>query len=96
VALAAGFVVGVKWTLEMGMSEWCLDAWHDSCRGAPDEGLACVSVGSHETSRLRGGPWFNCPRFCRSAYRNHYLSDDAVNGIGFRVVCLPKGPSFHS
>ena len=79
----------------MVVSEWCLDAWHDSYRGAPDDGLACVSEGSHETSRLRGGPWFNCPRFCRSAYRNHYLSDDAVNGIGFRVVCLPQGPSLH-
>ena len=94
-ALAAGFVVGVTWILKMGMSEWCLDAWHDSCRGAPDDGLACVSEGSHETSRLRDGSWFNCPRFCRSAYRGRFAPVDAYVGVGFRVVCLPQGPSLH-
>jgi len=79
----------------MGMSEWCLDAWHDSCRGAPDDGLACVSEGSHETSRLRGGSWTDHPGNCRSAFRNRIAPDHAVNGIGFRVVCLPQGSSLH-
>jgi formylglycine-generating enzyme required for sulfatase activity len=77
------------------MSEWCLDTWHESYRGAPDDGRACVSEGSHETSRLRGGSWFNCPRFCRSAYRFENPPYIARSLIGFRVVCLPQGLSLH-
>jgi hypothetical protein len=41
---------------------------------------------------LRGGSWFNYPRHCRSAYRNHGNRDRpglASNDIGLRVA-LPK------
>jgi hypothetical protein len=89
------FCWGVTWTLERGTSEWCLDAWHESYRGAPDDGRAWVSEGSHETSRLRGGSWFNLPGNGRSAYRYRLQPDDAYDNIGFRVVCLPQGPSPH-
>ena len=76
--------------------EWCLNAWHDFYRRAPDDGRARVSEDSQEARRLlRGGSWNNFPRYCRSAYRNHYQSVNANNFVGFRVVCLPQGPSLN-
>ena len=42
-----------------------------------------------ERSRiLRGGSWFNPPRDCRSAYRNHGEPDDGYNLNGVRVACV--------
>jgi formylglycine-generating enzyme required for sulfatase activity len=38
---------------------------------------------------LRGGSWNSYPRFCRSAHRLRLQPDYALDGIGFRVVCLP-------
>jgi len=91
--------------------EWCLDHWHDSYRGAPSDGSAWLNLAdksfkaatkrgaeksSDEDDRLlRGGSWDYYPRFCRSAYRNHYRPDDADYYVGFRVVCLPQGPSLN-
>jgi len=76
--------------------EWCLDAWHDSYRGAPDDGRARVSEDSQEASRLlRGGSWLSLPGYCRSAFRDLSRPDDAGNDVGFRVVCLPQGPSLN-
>jgi formylglycine-generating enzyme required for sulfatase activity len=65
--------------------EWCEDKFHDSYDGAPGDGSAWVEG---QTSRriLRGGSWYNNPRYCRSAFR----SDNAVFRtyyIGFRVCC---------
>jgi hypothetical protein len=48
---------------------------------------------------LRGGSWYNNPRNCPSAYRNHNQPDNAnnpdnaTNHVGFRVVRLPQHPS---
>jgi formylglycine-generating enzyme required for sulfatase activity len=82
--------------------ELCLDEWHESYEGAPTDGRAWVdaaegekSEGLVKTKLLRGGSWFINPRYCRSAYRGHYLPDDALNDVGFRVVCLPQGPSLN-
>ena len=44
---------------------------------------------------LRGGSWYGNPRYCRSAARFHARPDDALNLVGFRVVCLPQGPSLN-
>ncbi len=80
--------------LHGNVQEWCLDVWHDSYRGAPDDGRAWVSEGSQQSQRLlRGGSWYDVPRYCRSAYRLHGRPDDASYDVGFRVVCLPQGPS---
>ncbi|MFM9103011.1 MAG: SUMF1/EgtB/PvdO family nonheme iron enzyme, partial [Cyanobium sp.] len=46
-----------------------------------------------ERRLLRGGSWDFLPRYCRSALRNHVQPDDAGDDGGFRVVCLPQGPS---
>jgi formylglycine-generating enzyme required for sulfatase activity len=74
--------------------EWCLDRWHDSYEGAPVDGSTWVSEG-RQSRLLRGGSWDHAPRYCRSAYRNHIQPDDAYNFVGFRVVCLPQGPSLN-
>ena len=45
---------------------------------------------------LRGGSWDLIPGLCRSAHRYHARPDDASSGlVGFRVVCLPQGPSLN-
>jgi formylglycine-generating enzyme required for sulfatase activity len=82
--------------LHGNVREWCLDAWHDSYRGVPDDGRARVSEDSQEAFRLlRGGSWNYIPGDCRSAYRNHYQPVSAFGNVGFRVVCLPQGPSLN-
>jgi formylglycine-generating enzyme required for sulfatase activity len=91
--------------------EWCLDEWHESYEGAPEDGRTWRSTRRKEgegdespsakdkessgSSRrlLRGGSWFRDPGFCRSAYRFHDRPGLASNAVGFRVVCLPQGPS---
>jgi formylglycine-generating enzyme required for sulfatase activity len=82
--------------------EWCLDDWHGSYEGAPVDGSAWVDGAEgkspkvkEEIKLLRGGSWNGNPRNCRSACRNHNQPDYASNFIGFRVVCLPQGPSLN-
>jgi len=45
---------------------------------------------------LRGGSWFDGPGGCRSACRNRGQPGYADDDVGFRVVCLPQGPSLNS
>jgi formylglycine-generating enzyme required for sulfatase activity len=75
--------------------EWCLDDWHDSYEGAPDDGSAWLIETAETASSkvLRGGSWIYSPRWCRSAYRNHVVVDANHRSIGFRVVCAPPGLS---
>jgi formylglycine-generating enzyme required for sulfatase activity len=82
--------------------EWCLDHWHGTYEGAPvdgsawldDEGLNAAKDSKKERL-LRGGSWVSIPRNCRSAYRNLNRPVDALDNVGFRVVCLPQGPSLN-
>jgi len=92
--------------------EWCLDHWHDSYRGAPSDGSDWLNLAdksfkaatkrgaensSDEDDRLlRGGSWGFDPRYCRSAFRDRLRPGNANNNVGFRVVCLPQGPSLNS
>ncbi|MCP9772453.1 SUMF1/EgtB/PvdO family nonheme iron enzyme [Synechococcus sp. Tobar12-5m-g] len=78
--------------------EWCEDHWHNYYHGAPDDGSAWLDPSAREGSRrlLRGGSWSALPRKCRSAYRNHLGPGDASLNVGFRVVCLPQGPSLNN
>ena len=91
--------------------EWCLDHWHDSYEGAPADGSAWLNTteptkktttekgndsDTEEESRLlRGGSWVSIPRYCRSAFRDHDRPVYASFDVGFRVVCLPQGPSIN-
>jgi formylglycine-generating enzyme required for sulfatase activity len=92
--------------------EWCLDPWHVSYKGAPADGTAWLNTAESNNKQtiekgnksdseqqqklLRGGSWYYGPRGCRSAYRDHDQPDDANFSVGFRVVCLPQGPSLNS
>jgi len=70
--------------------EWCLDSWHESYVGAPNDGGAWEpETGSYRL--VRGGGWNPNPGICRSAYRLYdepgiHHSDD-----GFRVVAVLEG-----
>ena len=91
--------------------EWCLDHWHDSYRGAPSDGSAWLNLAdksfkaatkrgaeksSDEDDRLlRGGSWDFFPGYCRSAFRYHGRPVNANFSVGFRVACLPQGPSLN-
>jgi formylglycine-generating enzyme required for sulfatase activity/RES domain-containing protein len=78
--------------------EWCTDLWHPNYRDAPDDGRPWMDPIPDPLMRrlLRGGSWLNNPRNCRSAYRAHFQPVNANFYVGFRVVCLPQGPSLNS
>jgi formylglycine-generating enzyme required for sulfatase activity len=85
------------------VDEWCLDEWHENYDGAPADGRAWVDSKQGEKSKetekdrlLRGGSWVTDPGGCRSADRNLGRPDYAYDCVGFRVVCLPQGPSLNS
>ena len=40
---------------------------------------------------IRGGSWFNNPRYCRSASRYIHLFGGLGDYVGFRVCCLSEG-----
>jgi formylglycine-generating enzyme required for sulfatase activity len=82
--------------------EWCLDDRHGSYEGAPVDGLAWLDGaeekskgGGEERKLLRGGSWLVVPGGSRSAYRDHGRPGFAFDSVGFRVVCLPQGPSLN-
>ena len=82
--------------------EWCLDEWHESYEGAPTDGRAWVDAAEGEKSKelvktklLRGGSWSSLPGYCRSACRDRGGPGGAGSNVGFRVVCLPQGPSLN-
>jgi formylglycine-generating enzyme required for sulfatase activity len=77
--------------------EWCEDHWHDSYNFAPgdDQPWLIPAAADDEGRLLRGGSWYDLPRLCRSASRNHRWPVLALYFVGFRVVCLPQGPSLN-
>ena len=91
--------------------EWCLDHWHRGYEGAPADGSAWLKtteqqnqsttkpvknvIDDSEPRLLRGGSWDDFPGDCRSAFRNLFRPDYAYGSVGFRVVCLPQGPSLN-
>jgi formylglycine-generating enzyme required for sulfatase activity len=82
--------------------EWCLDHWHGTYEGAPVDGSAWLdeegptaAEDSEKRRLLRGGSWNFNPRSCRSAHRDRFQPGNASNDVGFRVVCLPQGPSLN-
>ena len=69
--------------------EWCEDHYHDSYKGAPEDGTVWIDEKPKEELRiLRGGSWIVDPWYCRSARR--YFGDPSNRGygLGFRVVCV--------
>jgi formylglycine-generating enzyme required for sulfatase activity len=77
--------------------EWCADHWHPNYEGAPADGRPWLDANekASESRLLRGGSWNDFPWDCRSAHRDHFQPDGALSLVGFRVVCLPQGPSLN-
>lgn len=66
--------------------EWCLDCWHKNYDGAPIDGSPWITTKENDPRVLRGGSWYNKPRYCRAANRSRYTPNNRVNDIGFRVA----------
>ncbi|MBC6477915.1 MAG: SUMF1/EgtB/PvdO family nonheme iron enzyme [Hormoscilla sp. GM7CHS1pb] len=68
--------------------EWCADPRHEDYQGAPSDGRVWESGGDDSRRMLRGGDWFDNPRFCRSADRLSYGPGIRNDFFGLRVVCV--------
>jgi formylglycine-generating enzyme required for sulfatase activity len=68
--------------------EWCQDEYHDSYKGAPEDGSAWGNGGNGKYAVLRGGSWLFTPWICRSACRNVSYPRVSYDYIGFRVVSV--------
>jgi formylglycine-generating enzyme required for sulfatase activity len=66
--------------------EWCADHWHESYKGAPNDGSAWLSENENNYRMLRGGSWNGNPNYCRSASRDWVIPDVRNYVIGLRVV----------
>ena len=66
--------------------EWVQDCWHDSYRGAPSDGSAWTTGGDCGLRVLRGGSWYDEPKFLASAYRIRNFAGVRSNLVGFRVA----------
>jgi formylglycine-generating enzyme required for sulfatase activity len=74
--------------------EWCEDIWHPSPLDGPRDGSAQLApaVGLNEKRLLRGGSWFNFPRYCRAAFRLGLRPGYSNGTVGFRPGCFaPPG-----
>ncbi len=69
--------------------EWCLDDWYDNYQEASNDGSARINY--KNTKVVRGGSWFDDPRFCRSRVRARRSRVNAVSYVGFRVALLFVG-----
>ncbi|MBX3517233.1 MAG: SUMF1/EgtB/PvdO family nonheme iron enzyme [Rhodospirillales bacterium] len=75
--------------LHGNVHEWVEDIWHDSYQRAPVDGSAWTDGEGREPSRyrvIRGGSWYNSPRYLRSAV--HFGLGPDIRGAnrGFRVA----------
>jgi len=62
--------------------EWCADWYHDYPDG-PATDPTGLPQGNYRV--VRGGSWFNDPKYCRAAFRVGNIPSDSDNYIGFRV-----------
>ena len=68
--------------------EWCLD-WYDADFYSKSPERDPENTTKSVLRALQGGSWYNNPRHCRSAYRGWGDPSDRLDGLGFRVVCVP-------
>ena len=76
--------------------EWCLDHWHSSYDGLPQDGGAWLDDDAKRgaTRILRGGSWTDHPLQCRSADRAVALPSYSGCYLGFRLVCVLQSSAF--
>ena len=67
--------------------EWCQDHWHSNYEAAPTDGSAWLTDDDEAYRVLRGGAWYNLPRYCRSAIRDLRTRENHSIRSGFRVSC---------
>ena len=67
--------------------EWCQDLWHDSYRGAPNDGRAWIEGGVEDNRCvIRGGTWVPDMNRCQSAFYRRSFRVDEYGIIGFRII----------
>ena len=71
--------------------EWCEDFYHDTYKGAPNDGSAWVTGGKYRI--LRGGSWGGLQGVARAVYRFNNYPGYRNDFIGFRVVGVVRPPS---
>ena len=64
--------------------EWVEDSYHKSYQGAPVDGSAWQGEGKQRV--LRGGSWYDAPRYVRAAERDKAVPASRYDNIGFRVA----------
>ncbi|OKH18610.1 formylglycine-generating enzyme family protein [[Limnothrix rosea] IAM M-220] len=69
--------------------EWCEDDYYRNYEEAPEDGSAWQQTEKQDAKVLRGGSWFNHPRYCRSSFRYVIDLDFQVDSVGFRIACSP-------
>ena len=65
--------------------EWCQDLYHDSYRGAPDDGSAWIT-GDGSVRVLRGGSWDISAGSCRVSGRYFNSPGNRNTYVGFRLA----------
>jgi formylglycine-generating enzyme required for sulfatase activity len=66
--------------------EWVEDDWHDTYKGAPDDGVAWIGDPRATHRVIRGGSWRYVARRCRSAAREYRSPINRNLIIGFRLA----------
>ncbi|HLP97213.1 MAG TPA: formylglycine-generating enzyme family protein [Sideroxyarcus sp.] len=64
--------------------EWTEDSYHDSYEGAPTDGSAWQDGSTKRV--IRGGSWYDAPRFVRAAGRDKSAPESRYANFGFRVA----------
>jgi len=65
--------------------QWVEDAYHDSYRGAPNDGSTWIEGGDTSRRVIRGGSWRNGPTGLRAAIRYWGSTNDQSGDLGFRL-----------
>jgi formylglycine-generating enzyme required for sulfatase activity len=64
--------------------EWTEDSYHENYNGAPADGSAWQ--GAEAKRVIRGGSWYDSPRYVRAAERDKTMPTSRYSNFGFRVV----------
>jgi formylglycine-generating enzyme required for sulfatase activity len=66
--------------------EWVEDDWHESYKGAPNDGSAWAEPARGFSRVVRGGSWYNVAWYVRAACRYGYAPVERSVHLGFRCA----------